>query len=95
VGKIRPISHEDELSLVEHLDELRTRLIVLISAFVIVGGICFWQNHEILKIVNDPLPDGKVPWHGTDHAICHHEAAAQDASGQPLRAAGPGGAHAG
>lgn len=61
MGKIKPISHEDELSLVEHLDELRTRLLVLIGAFVVVGGLAFWQNEKILDIVNEPLPDGKVP----------------------------------
>lgn len=61
MGKIKPIAHEDELSLVEHLDELRTRLIVLIVAFSAVLAVCFWKNHELLKIVNGPLPDGKVP----------------------------------
>jgi len=53
--KIRPIGHDDRLSLVEHLDELRTRLIIAAGAFVVALGLCFWQNHELLKIVNDPL----------------------------------------
>jgi hypothetical protein len=61
VGRIKPIAHEDELSLVEHLDELRTRLIIVIAAFSFVLAICFWQNHAILDIVNGPLPDGKHP----------------------------------
>jgi sec-independent protein translocase protein TatC len=61
MGKIRPINPDEELSLVEHLDELRTRLIVLIGAFIVVGGLCFWQNNAILEIVNDPLPDGMIP----------------------------------
>jgi sec-independent protein translocase protein TatC len=53
--KIRPIGHDDRLSLVEHLDELRTRLIIAAGAFIVALGLCFWQNHELLKIVNDPL----------------------------------------
>ncbi|HKP90652.1 MAG TPA: twin-arginine translocase subunit TatC [Thermoleophilaceae bacterium] len=53
--KIRPIGHEDRLSLVEHLDELRTRLVIAAGAFMVALGLCFWQNHELLKIVNDPL----------------------------------------
>jgi sec-independent protein translocase protein TatC len=53
--KIRPIGHDDRLSLVDHLDELRTRLIIAAGAFVVALGLCFWQNHELLKIVNDPL----------------------------------------
>jgi sec-independent protein translocase protein TatC len=53
--KIRPIGHDDRLSLVDHLDELRTRLIIAAGAFIVALGLCFWQNHELLKIVNDPL----------------------------------------
>jgi sec-independent protein translocase protein TatC len=53
--KVRPIGHDDRLSLVEHLDELRTRLIIAAGAFIVALGLCFWQNHELLKIVNDPL----------------------------------------
>ncbi len=52
---IRPISHEDRLSLVDHLEELRTRLIVSAIAFAIAFGLCFWQNHELLRIINRPL----------------------------------------
>ena len=53
--KIRPIGHEDRLSLVEHLDELRTRLVIAAGSFVVALALCFWQNHQLLKIVNDPL----------------------------------------
>jgi sec-independent protein translocase protein TatC len=58
---MKQISHEEELSLVEHLDELRTRLITVGSCFIIVAAVAFWQNHRILDIINAPLPDGKVP----------------------------------
>ena len=58
--RIRPISHEDQLSLVEHLDELRTRIILALAAFGVALGLCFWQNHLILRIVNHPL-DGRKP----------------------------------
>lgn len=61
MGKIRPINPDEELSLVEHLDELRTRLIVVLASFIVVGGICFWQNNTILEIVNRPLPDDMTP----------------------------------
>jgi sec-independent protein translocase protein TatC len=52
---IRTIGHEDRLSLVEHLDELRTRLIVCAAALAIAFGFCMWQNHALLKIINKPL----------------------------------------
>jgi sec-independent protein translocase protein TatC len=54
--RLRPVSHEDRLSLVEHLDELRTRLIVCAAAFGVALALCFWQNHLLLEIASGPLP---------------------------------------
>ena len=52
---LRSIRHEDQLSLVEHLDELRTRLLVTLFAFLICFAVAFWQNDVILKVVNRPF----------------------------------------
>jgi sec-independent protein translocase protein TatC len=52
---IRPIGHEDRLTLVDHLDELRTRLIISGAVLAIAFGVCLWQNHELLHIINKPL----------------------------------------
>src|ERR687887_2497083 len=52
---LRPIGHEDRLSLVEHLDELRTRIIVCLVIFVGAFVFCFWQNDRILNIMDKPL----------------------------------------
>jgi sec-independent protein translocase protein TatC len=52
---LRPIGHEDRLSLVDHLDELRSRLIVSAAVLAVVFGLCLWQNHELLHIINKPL----------------------------------------
>ncbi|MEA2373389.1 MAG: sec-independent protein translocase protein TatC [Solirubrobacteraceae bacterium] len=52
---IRPIRHEDRLSLVEHLTELRTRLIVSALALAVAFGVCVWQNQVLLDVVNAPL----------------------------------------
>jgi sec-independent protein translocase protein TatC len=52
---LRPIRHDDRLSLVEHLDELRTRLILCIVAFLAAFALCFWQNDRILDIMDRPL----------------------------------------
>jgi Tat protein translocase TatC len=59
--KIRPVAHDDRLSLVDHLDELRSRLMVALVAFVLAFGFCFWQDSFLLDIANDPLPSEKVP----------------------------------
>jgi sec-independent protein translocase protein TatC len=52
---IRPIGHEDRLSLVDHLDELRSRLIVCVMALLVSCAFCYWQNDRVLDIVNRPL----------------------------------------
>src|SRR5215213_3638646 len=54
--RVRPVAHEDRLTLVEHLDELRTRIVVCVAAFVVALGFCFWQNNLLLDIANAPLP---------------------------------------
>jgi sec-independent protein translocase protein TatC len=59
--RIRPISHEDRLSVVDHLDELRSRLIISVLAFCVAWAFTGWQNHLVLEIMNAPLPDGKQP----------------------------------
>ena len=57
----RPVAHADELPLVDHLDELRSRIIVTLAAFGVALALCFWQNHLLLEIANAPLPDGREP----------------------------------
>jgi sec-independent protein translocase protein TatC len=53
---LRPIGHEDRLSIVDHLDELRTRLIVCLAALIVAFGVCFWQNHALIHLLNRALP---------------------------------------
>ncbi len=54
---VRPIGHEDRLSIVDHLDELRRRLIICIGVFLACFAFTYTVNHKILKIVNQPLVD--------------------------------------
>jgi sec-independent protein translocase protein TatC len=54
--RVRAVSHEDQLSLVEHLDELRHRLIVCLVVFGVALALCFWQSHLLLEIAQHPLP---------------------------------------
>jgi sec-independent protein translocase protein TatC len=53
---IRPIGHSDRLSIVDHLDELRSRLIICLVALVVAFGFCFWQNSALLSVLNRALP---------------------------------------
>jgi Twin arginine targeting (Tat) protein translocase TatC len=54
--RVKAVSHEDRLSLVEHLDELRSRIVVCIAVFGVALALCFWQNHLLLEIASGPLP---------------------------------------
>jgi sec-independent protein translocase protein TatC len=53
---LRPIGHDDRLSIVDHLDELRSRLIICLVGLLVAFGICFWQNHALLGLLNRALP---------------------------------------
>lgn len=55
--RVKAVSHEDRLTLVEHLDELRSRLIVCLFVFGVALALCFWQNNLLLDIAAGPLPD--------------------------------------
>lgn len=58
---LRPIGHDDRLSLVEHLDELRGRLIWCIAAFVVAFSFTYWQNDAVLEFVNKPVEEAFDP----------------------------------
>jgi sec-independent protein translocase protein TatC len=55
----RRLKHEDSVTLVEHLDEFRSRLIVAIIAVVVafVGAYIF--NDDILRWLAQPLPEAR------------------------------------
>jgi sec-independent protein translocase protein TatC len=52
---LRPVGHEDRLSLIEHLDELRTRIVISLLAFGIVFALCLWQDDRVLSVINEPV----------------------------------------
>jgi sec-independent protein translocase protein TatC len=56
--RVRAVSHDDRLSLVEHLDELRHRLVVCLVIFAVALALAFWQNNLLLEIASHPLPAG-------------------------------------
>jgi sec-independent protein translocase protein TatC len=56
MSRVRPVSHEDRLTLVEHLDELRNRIVVSVAVIGVALALCFWQSHLLLEIASAPLP---------------------------------------
>lgn len=55
MARLKPVGYEEHLSLVEHLDELRSRLLVAAFALLVAVALCFWQNHLILELLRRPL----------------------------------------
>ena len=53
----RRLGHGEEASLVEHLDELRTRLIIGLVAVVPAFVVAFAFHKEIIEWLKGPLPD--------------------------------------
>jgi sec-independent protein translocase protein TatC len=61
MARLKPVAHEDQLSLVDHLEELRSRVFVALGALVPALVLCGWQNGRIIDILNRPLPEGQEP----------------------------------
>ena len=57
----RRARHDDQLTVVEHLDELRTRIVVSVAVLVVATALCFWQDTLLLELANRPLPGTREP----------------------------------
>ena len=53
--RVRPIGHEDRLSVVDHLDELRHRLIISAVTLVASFALCFAFNGHLITALDAPL----------------------------------------
>ena len=52
---VRPVHHEEHLSVVEHLDELRSRIIISLGIIAVAFAVCFWQHAPLLHLLGKPL----------------------------------------
>ena len=59
--KARKAGHADELSVVEHLDELRTRIIVSASVLFVAVGLASGRTTFCWPVANAPLPSDREP----------------------------------
>ena len=55
----RRLRHGEEATLVEHLEELRSRLIVSLVAIVPAFALAFYFHEEVIDWLTGPLPDDK------------------------------------
>ena len=61
MARLKPAQFDEHLTLVEHLDELRSRIIVCGAVLLVACALCFWQNSLLLDLANGPLPGDQVP----------------------------------
>lgn len=66
---LRPIGHEDQLSIVDHLDELRSRLLICGAALVVAFCVCFVFNHALINALNRPLPQASKTGLGAQQRV--------------------------
>jgi sec-independent protein translocase protein TatC len=55
----RRLDHGEEATLVEHLDEFRSRLIVSLFALIPIFILCFVFHEQIMEWLTGPLPNDK------------------------------------
>jgi sec-independent protein translocase protein TatC len=53
----RRLRHGEEATLVEHLDELRTRLFICLGALAVGFTVAFVFHHRLIHWLNAPLPE--------------------------------------
>jgi len=56
LAKLKPVRHDEQISLVDHLDELRSRIIYSAIVLTFAFAVCFWQSNLILDLASNPLP---------------------------------------
>src|SRR5918994_1659825 len=55
----RRLSPGEEATLVEHLDELRTRLLISLGTLVVAFVVAYIFHERLIKWLREPLPDDK------------------------------------
>ena len=55
--RLQRVGRDDRLSVVEHLDELRRRVIVSLIALVVAFAVAYAFHDQLLEILQWPLPD--------------------------------------
>lgn len=56
----RRLGHGDEVSLTDHLGELRQRIIVSVAVIAVAFGVAYGFRKDVIDFLSGPLPDCKI-----------------------------------
>jgi sec-independent protein translocase protein TatC len=56
LARVRRLDHGEEATLVEHLTELRDRMIACFVLLAVAFVVAFWRYHDLFQILNAQLP---------------------------------------
>ena len=57
LARVRRLDHGEEATLVEHLTELRDRMIACFVVLAVAFAVAFWRYHDLFAILNAQLPE--------------------------------------
>ncbi|MFI5049094.1 MAG: twin-arginine translocase subunit TatC [Gaiellales bacterium] len=60
----RRVTPEEQIDLVDHLDELRSRIIIVLAVLAVAMSVLFWKSGEILHFLSQPIRDQIPHWEG-------------------------------
>ncbi len=72
MARVRRVDPDDQLTLSEHLGELRSRLVVCVTTLLVVGGVAFWQWEKILRWLTKPANGALDTYNQNHHTQLHH-----------------------
>jgi sec-independent protein translocase protein TatC len=58
--RLRRVAHEERLSTVDHLAELRSRAIASLAVLAVAVAVCFWRNQDLLQLLRQPIGDRQL-----------------------------------
>jgi sec-independent protein translocase protein TatC len=67
---LQAVAHGERLTVVQHLSELRARLVLSVAVLAVLFAGCLWQSRSLLHVLNAPLAhlrtDSATPARGSE-----------------------------
>jgi sec-independent protein translocase protein TatC len=60
----RRVTPDEQIDLVDHLDELRSRIIIVLAVLAVAMSVLFWKSGDILHFLSQPIRDAIPGWDG-------------------------------